>query len=231
MRLALADQLTLARLVIAPLIVVAYIALPAEPTLCYWVAGILCAIAEITDWLDGRVARARGEVSDFGKLADPFCDVFYRLTVLILMLLPAGMVGYSVPAGSESCVLWMPLIVVTADGPGYGILPFLPVLLMVVREIIAGALRSMAATKGLVLAARTSGKIKAWFQGSTIITVLAFPAFFGLQDWQLVYASIAAWVCAALSISSIAEYIWVNRQTLAILATRRPLEEDTRTDQ
>ena len=42
---------------------------------------------------------------------------------------------------------------------------------MVIRELIAGALRAMTAARGLVLAARTSGTVKAWFQGVTIITV------------------------------------------------------------
>jgi len=32
----------------------------------------------------------------------------------------------------------------------------------------------------------------------------------------------AAWVCAALSVGSMAEYIWVNRATLASLVERRP---------
>jgi len=225
MLIAPADQLTLARLVIAPLIAAAYLVLPTEHQLCFWVAGGLCGLAELTDWLDGRVARARAEVSDFGKLADPFCDVFYRITALLVLLLPAGMQGYPVPVGSESCVFWMPLIVHAAEGPGYGLLPFLPVLLMVLREIVAGALRSMAATKGLVLAARMSGKVKAWFQGTTIISALGLPAVTGgFADWQLVYASIAAWVCAVLSVGSMLEYIWVNRATLAKLAARRPLE-------
>ncbi|MHC5068024.1 MAG: CDP-alcohol phosphatidyltransferase family protein, partial [Planctomycetota bacterium] len=70
-----ADQLTLARLILAPLAILAYLLLPIDGNACFWAAGLLCGLAEMTDWLDGKVARARNEVSDFGKLADPFCDV------------------------------------------------------------------------------------------------------------------------------------------------------------
>ncbi len=96
MALTLADKITLARLVLAPAVACSYLLLPIEHGWCFWAAGWLCAIAEYSDLVDGRIARARGEVSDFGKLADPFCDVFYRLTVFMAYLLPAGGVGYLV---------------------------------------------------------------------------------------------------------------------------------------
>ena len=39
----------------------------------------LLAFAEFTDFLDGFFARRRNEVSDFGKMFDPFADVFLHL--------------------------------------------------------------------------------------------------------------------------------------------------------
>jgi CDP-diacylglycerol--glycerol-3-phosphate 3-phosphatidyltransferase len=69
MALTLADRITLARLVLAPAVACSYLLLPIEHGWCFWVAGWLCAIAEYSDLVDGRIARARGEVSDFGKLA------------------------------------------------------------------------------------------------------------------------------------------------------------------
>ena len=102
---------------------------------------------------------------------------------------------------------------------GAGLVPWLPVALMVLRELVAGALRAMTASRGLVLAARTSGKIKAWFQGVTLITIMAFPAFwFRLEPWHLTYAFYATWACAILSVISIIEYIWVNRLILSQLS-------------
>jgi CDP-diacylglycerol--glycerol-3-phosphate 3-phosphatidyltransferase len=240
--ITLADRFTLARLALAPCIVAAYLLLPVEWMLCFWVAGWLCAMAEYTDFIDGRVARARGEVSDFGKLADPFCDVFYRISVFLALIRPAGGVGwpvaaeagaqYTFAANYDDVVAYAGVrqlvfaVGFDAQGRavlGAGLVPWLPVLLMVLREIVAGALRSMTATKGLVLAARWSGKLKAWLQGTAIISILAFPAcWFELAPWHLVYAYWACWVCAVVSVASMAEYLWVNRGVLRSLIDRHP---------
>lgn len=40
----------------------------------------LLAFAEFTDFLDGYMARKRNEVSDFGKIFDPFADVILHVT-------------------------------------------------------------------------------------------------------------------------------------------------------
>lgn len=253
MALTLADKITLVRLGLMPLAVGAYLWLPIHHCLCFWVCGWLCAFAEISDYVDGKVARARGEVSDFGKLADPFCDVIYRMGMFLVFLLPVAGVGYPIayddwkgvepivygdwggrtPAGTfgftatSTPFTWInqPVYLISTDGKGAwgaGLVPWAPVFLMVLRELIAGALRAMTAARGLVLAARTSGKIKAWFQGATILTMMAFPAFwFRLEPWHLAYAFWATWACAALSVFSIGEHIWVNRRTLSQLAEKK----------
>ena len=43
----------------------------------------LLAVFELTDYWDGHYARKYGEVSDFGKLFDPFADVILNLTVFM----------------------------------------------------------------------------------------------------------------------------------------------------
>lgn len=43
----------------------------------------LLALAEITDYWDGHYARKYNEVSDFGKIFDPFADVVLNLTVFL----------------------------------------------------------------------------------------------------------------------------------------------------
>lgn len=43
----------------------------------------LLAVFELTDYWDGHYARKNGEVSDFGKLFDPFADVILNLTVFL----------------------------------------------------------------------------------------------------------------------------------------------------
>lgn len=41
------------------------------------------AFAEFTDYLDGHYARKNNEVSDFGKMFDPFADVFLHLSLFV----------------------------------------------------------------------------------------------------------------------------------------------------
>lgn len=48
---------------------------------------ILFILSEITDLLDGKVARSRNEVSDFGKLYDPFADVLVRITYFLCFVI------------------------------------------------------------------------------------------------------------------------------------------------
>ena len=43
----------------------------------------LLAVIELTDYWDGHYARKYNEVSDFGKLFDPFADVMLNLTVFM----------------------------------------------------------------------------------------------------------------------------------------------------
>ena len=229
--ITLADRVTLARIALAPLAAAAYLFLPMQGFLCLLVCGIICGIAEATDFYDGKIARARGEVSDFGKLADPFCDVFYRIFMFMILLLPAGGVGQIVLIPQEIStwyfLIYPPIYSVASESAangiqqGTGLIPFLPVLIMALREIVAGALRSMAASKGLVLAARMSGKIKAWMQGATIITACGLPVFFGgPYEWQVWLMVGMTWACAILSTYSIIEYFIINKEVLSQLVER-----------
>lgn len=47
---------------------------------------VLYALIELSDLLDGTVARRTNSVSDLGKLLDPFADVVSRLTYFTVML-------------------------------------------------------------------------------------------------------------------------------------------------
>ena len=41
-----------------------------------WLSLAVFVIASLTDYIDGQIARKHNQVSDFGKLFDPFADVF-----------------------------------------------------------------------------------------------------------------------------------------------------------
>ncbi len=51
----------------------------------YIIAGILFILAAITDFLDGRIARKYGMVTDFGKLVDEIADKVLVNSVLIIL--------------------------------------------------------------------------------------------------------------------------------------------------
>ena len=97
--MTLADKVTSTRLVLAPVFYVIYLlprffpavfsAPPASAegaflfTGASWTVPVLWAlflVSEISDMLDGMIARKRGEVSDFGKLYDPFADTLTQIT-------------------------------------------------------------------------------------------------------------------------------------------------------
>ena len=64
----LPNKLTIARMIAAPVYVILY-ALE-----LYIPAFIVFVAASLTDMLDGRIARARGLVTNFGKIMDPLAD-------------------------------------------------------------------------------------------------------------------------------------------------------------
>ena len=97
--MTLASKITSVRLILAPIFFIIYllprffpsvfaIAPPAgESSMAIvgapWTVPVLWILfvgSEITDMLDGIVARMRGEVSDFGKFFDPFADTLTQIT-------------------------------------------------------------------------------------------------------------------------------------------------------
>jgi len=81
----LPNLLTLSRIAAIPMI--AALMLARAP----WADLAACALftaAAVTDWLDGRLARARGITSDFGRMLDPIAD---KLLVGATLMLLAGL--------------------------------------------------------------------------------------------------------------------------------------------
>lgn len=72
--LNLPNVLTGLRLVLVPVFVIVFFISDGHDVQARWLAALVFAIAAITDRYDGRIARARGQVTTFGKLADPIAD-------------------------------------------------------------------------------------------------------------------------------------------------------------
>lgn len=79
----LPTQLTLSRICLVPLVVVFLISTESIHSL---VAAVLFATAAVTDWLDGLIARRRGQVTTLGKLLDPVADKVLVAAALISLV-------------------------------------------------------------------------------------------------------------------------------------------------
>jgi len=79
----LPNLLSLSRIAAVPLIVPLFYW---PSPIADWLALALFAAASFTDFLDGRIARARGQFSDFGRLVDPIADKLLVAAVLVLLV-------------------------------------------------------------------------------------------------------------------------------------------------
>jgi CDP-diacylglycerol--glycerol-3-phosphate 3-phosphatidyltransferase len=158
----------------------------------FWNVGAfaIAILFEVTDVLDGQIARRTGQVSSLGKFLDPLADSMSRFTVFL-------------------CFLWR----------GYA--SIWVVALIFWRDSIVAMLRIMGATKSVIISARVSGKVKAFVQGTAIITILSFnawPGTFGLGAENVAtLARILMWLTAAVTVASLCDYLYGNRTVIASL--------------
>lgn len=180
----LPNRLTMLRIAMIPV----YLLLLTGGNWCRFAAGLVFAAASITDYFDGKIARERNLITDFGKFMDPIAD---KLLVLL------------------------PFLYFCATEP-FGVADVWPVMLMVAREIIVSGFRLVASTKGKVIAADKFGKVKTATQMVTVITMTLRPIiesaipWFGKIPWALL------WLCGVLSVYSGAEMIRKNLHILEV---------------
>lgn len=105
-------------------------------------AAIVFAGASVTDWFDGHIARARHQVTTFGKFADPLADKMLVMTAMIF-LISLG----KAPA-------WVVAIIVCRE------------------LAVTGLRLMLVQNSGQVLAAKMPGKIKTTTQMLAIIFLL-----------------------------------------------------------
>ena len=92
--MSLANKLTFFRLILAPVFFIIYLLPRFIPSWFIHGTGwtipvlwLIFIISEITDLLDGIAARKLNEVSDFGKLYDPFADTFMQITCFLCFVI------------------------------------------------------------------------------------------------------------------------------------------------
>jgi CDP-diacylglycerol--glycerol-3-phosphate 3-phosphatidyltransferase len=185
--MALPIYLTLIRIVMSPVFLIFYLyyeGMGLSATASAIILLVIMAICELTDFFDGFLARKQNIVTPLGKVLDPMADSIFRLSVF-----------FTFTQGAVQ-------------------LPMLLVLIFFFRDSIISTLRTLCALRGVTLAARLSGKIKAVVQASCgfFILILMIPYAGGcleissFQQMCLYATSIAAIYTAVSGI----EYIYSN---------------------
>ena len=162
----LPNKLTLLRVILIPVFLIC-IYVDAIP-MHFLLALIVFAAASLTDMLDGKIARARGLVTNFGKFLDPLADKVLVITALTVFV-----------ELDEFRMSAIPLVIITA------------------REFMVSGLRLLAAEEGVVIAAGIWGKLKTAFTMVSIVGILLYLSLTGdfalaAPDW------IRAWVLGGL---------------------------------
>ena len=179
--------LTLCRLLGAPLFLWAFLS---DSQLGRWWALALVVTFEVTDLLDGFVARRFEQVSQLGKILDPLADSVSRFTVFLGFLA----LGYA--------DVWA-------------------IAMIFYRDSIISTVRILAASQGVIVSARWSGKLKAIVQGTSIVIILAASCLrehLGLSEPDLLlYSNRLMWFVACVTLLSLFDYLGGNRRILAKL--------------
>jgi len=96
----LPNAITIGRIFLVPLLVVVLLTNPKDPQILGFskeiLGALIFAVASLTDWVDGYLARRRNQITGFGQWMDPLADKLLVtaafLSLLYLGLAPAWMV-------------------------------------------------------------------------------------------------------------------------------------------
>ena len=178
-----ANLVTCSRVLMIPVVIVLhYSSLPYHNLL----AAGLFAIASLTDWLDGYLARKLKQTSEFGAFLDPVADKL--LVVMALVLLAANHPH-----------IWF----------------VLPTAVIIAREVFVSALREWMATSNQRNLVKVGyiGKVKTTVQMIAIIVLMAADETWPQTILWLGYVLI--YVSAVFSLWSMIQYLSAALPTLS----------------
>ncbi len=171
----LPNLLTLSRIVAIPLVILTfYMPPPAGP----WLGCALFSLAGLTDWLDGRLARAWQQQSELGRFLDPVADKLLVATTLFMLAVNAR---FSPPT-------------------------ILPALVILSREIMVSGLREHLATVRVRVPVSRLAKWKTGIQMVAIGVLLvgdAGPAWLPVR----MIGELLLWLAAALTLVTGYDYL------------------------
>ena len=79
-----ASKITLIRVVMIPLYLVAMYLSGGEANLWMYLSLGIFILASVTDYIDGQIARKCNQVSDFGKFLDPLADKLLTISAMAM---------------------------------------------------------------------------------------------------------------------------------------------------
>lgn len=187
--MTIANYFTISRLIISPVFLIVYLMyeeLGISSFLLPHILIFLFSVSELSDAVDGYIARKYNQVTDLGKILDPMADSISRISIFL--------------AFTEGIIQ----------------LPIWFVFIFLYRDSVISSLRTICAFRGVVLAARFSGKIKAIIQALSafIILILMVPQSMGyisLETLRFVSCVVVGFACFYAVLSGI-EYCYANRE-------------------
>ena len=78
-----ASKITLVRVILIPVFML-FLYLSKATEAFKWAALAVFIIASLTDFVDGKIARSRNQVSDFGKFLDPLADKLLVISAMTI---------------------------------------------------------------------------------------------------------------------------------------------------
>ena len=147
----------------------------------YFIAAIIFAVASITDFLDGHIARKYNMVTDFGKMVDAIADKMLVNSSLIIL-------------SSQGFV--SPIITV----------------IIIFRDTVVDTIKMIAGSKGKVIAAIKTGKVKTTFLMLGVILTMCYNLPFEL--FNLNVAGFLLILATIFSVISGVQYYVMNKDII-----------------
>ena len=203
MRFNLPTSLTWLRIVLIPVFVGVYY-LPAawlSMPMKNWLAMTVFALAAITDWADGYLARKLGQTSAFGAFLDPVADKLMVAAALIVLV------------QLDRADAWLAIIIIGRE-----------IAISALREWMAQLGKSKSIAVAFI------GKVKTGAQITAIIALLLYqPLIPGIDT--IVLGTLALWVAAILTLWSMFHYLRLAAPHLkASSATEETAENEREID-
>lgn len=178
----LPNKLTVLRVILIPVFIFFLLA-GFIPYNDYIALGVF-AVASITDFFDGVIARKKNLVTNFGKFMDPLADKMLVVSALVCLLV--------IDNGERMCT--------------NQVVAALAVLVIIVREFIIQGVRLVASDAGIVIAASYWGKFKTFF------TMIAICMMIVVKDLPFLEMAtiVIFWVSVTLTVVSLVDYLVKN---------------------